>query len=165
MNGKCFKAYVNQVLVPTLKPGDIVVMDNLSAHKSEDVRSAIEAVGAELRYLPPYSPDLNPIEQAFSKLKAHLRKTQRALCRRPVVPHRQALGQLHAARMQKLLPPCRICVRAIGNRSRGQLYIRIRNHLPQMRERGLRVESRCGAVAVGPTYLFPPLSSGGALLV
>src|SRR5271166_7701 len=74
MNGECFKAYVNQVLVPTLKPGDIVVMDNLSAHKSEDIRGTIEAAGAELRYLPPYSPDLNPIEQAFSKLKAHLRK-------------------------------------------------------------------------------------------
>jgi transposase len=74
MNGASFKAYVNQVLVPVLKQGDIVVMDNLSAHKSEDIRSAIEAAGAELRYLPPYSPDLNPIEQAFSKLKAHLRK-------------------------------------------------------------------------------------------
>ncbi len=74
MNGEWFKAYVNQVLVPALKPGDIVVMDNLSAHKSDDIRSAIEAAGAELRYLPPYSPDLNPIEQAFSKLKAHLRK-------------------------------------------------------------------------------------------
>jgi transposase len=74
MNGACFKAYVNQVLVPVLKQGDIVVMDNLSAHKSEDIRIAIHAAGAELRYLPPYSPDLNPIEQAFSKLKAHLRK-------------------------------------------------------------------------------------------
>lgn len=74
MNSEWFKAYVSQVLVPTLKPGDIVVMDNLSAHKSEDIRNAIEAAGAELRYLPPYSPDLNPIEQAFSKLKAHLRK-------------------------------------------------------------------------------------------
>lgn len=74
MNSEWFKAYVNQVLVPTLEPGDIVVMDNLSAHKSEDIRIAIEAAGAGLRYLPPYSPDLNPIEQAFSKLKAHLRK-------------------------------------------------------------------------------------------
>ena len=76
MNAECFKAYVHQILVPTLKPGDIVVMDNLSAHKSEDVRNAIEAAGAQLRYLPPYSPDLNPIEQAFAKLKAHLRKHQ-----------------------------------------------------------------------------------------
>jgi transposase len=74
MNGDWFKAYVDQVLVPELKPGDIVVMDNLSAHKSEAIRQAIEDAGAELRYLPPYSPDLNPIEQAFSKLKAHLRK-------------------------------------------------------------------------------------------
>lgn len=74
MNGDWFKAYVEQVLVPTLSPGDIVVMDNLSSHKSEGVRAAIEAAKAELRYLPPYSPDLNPIEQAFSKLKAHLRK-------------------------------------------------------------------------------------------
>jgi transposase len=74
MNGEWFKAYVNQVLVPALKPGDIVVMDNLSSHKSDDIQSAIEAAGAELRYLPPYSPDLNPIEQAFSKLKALLRK-------------------------------------------------------------------------------------------
>ena len=74
MNGTAFLAYVEQVLVPTLSPGDIVVMDNLPAHKSAGVRSAIEAAGASLRHLPPYSPDLNPIEQAFSKLKALLRK-------------------------------------------------------------------------------------------
>ena len=74
MNAECFRAYVEQVLVPTLSPGDIVVMDNLSSHKGVEIRKAIEAIGAELRYLPPYSPDLNPIEQAFAKLKAHLRK-------------------------------------------------------------------------------------------
>ena len=74
MNGEWFRAYVEQVLIPTLAPGDTVVMDNLSAHKGEGVRAAIEAAGAHLRYLPPYSPDLNPIEQAFSKLKAHLRR-------------------------------------------------------------------------------------------
>ena len=74
MNGTAFLAYVEQVLVPTLSPGDIVVMDNLPAHKSAGVRSAIEAAGASLRHLPPYSPDFNPIEQAFSKLKALLRK-------------------------------------------------------------------------------------------
>jgi transposase len=62
--------------VPTLSPGDIVVMDNLPAHKNPVVRQIIEAAGAELRYLPPYSPDLNPIEQAIAKLKAHLRKAQ-----------------------------------------------------------------------------------------
>ncbi len=74
MNGTAFLAYVEQVLVPTLSPGDIVVMDNLPAHKSSGVRTAIEAAGASLRHLPPYSPDFNPIEQAFSKLKALLRK-------------------------------------------------------------------------------------------
>ena len=74
INGEWFRAYVEQVLVPTLKPGDIVVMDNLGSHKSEAVRKAIEAVGARRVLLPSYSPDLNPIEMAFSKLKAHLRK-------------------------------------------------------------------------------------------
>jgi transposase len=74
MTGAAFLAYVEQVLVPTLKPGDIVVMDNLPAHKPAAVRAAIEAASAELRFLPPYSPDFNPIENAFSKLKAILRK-------------------------------------------------------------------------------------------
>ncbi len=74
MNGAWFLAYVQQVLVPTLKPGDIVVMDNLPAHKSAPVMDAITAVGAKLMFLPPYSPDLNPIENAFAKLKALLRK-------------------------------------------------------------------------------------------
>ena len=74
INGEIFLAYVEQMLVPTLVPGDIVVMDNLGSHKVAGVRQAIEAVGATLIYLPPYSPDLNPIEQLFAKLKALLRK-------------------------------------------------------------------------------------------
>lgn len=74
INAEAFQAYVEQVLVPVLGAGDIVVMDNLGSHKGAAVRIAIEAVGAELRYLPPYSPDFNPIEKAFSQLKAHLRK-------------------------------------------------------------------------------------------
>ena len=74
MNGQAFKAYVEQMLAPTLKPGDIVIMDNLAAHKVDGIRKAIEAVGANLVYLPPYSPDLNPIEQLFARLKALLRK-------------------------------------------------------------------------------------------
>ncbi len=73
MTGDVFVAYVRQQLAPTLRPGDVVVMDNLSSHKRADVRDAIEAVGATLRYLPPYSPDLNPIEKAIAKLKARLR--------------------------------------------------------------------------------------------
>jgi transposase len=74
MDGEWFLAYVTQVLGPTLSPGDIVVMDNLPAHRVKGVREAIEARGATLKYLPPYSPDFNPIEQAFSKFKAALRK-------------------------------------------------------------------------------------------
>ena len=73
INGESFLAYVEQMLVPTLTSGDIVVMDNLGSHKVAGVRKAIEAAGARLLYLPPYSPDLNPIEQAFAKLKALLR--------------------------------------------------------------------------------------------
>ena len=75
INGETFTAYVEQFLVPTLNAGDIVIIDNLGSHKGAAVRTAIEAAGAYLLYLPPYSPDLNPIEQVFAKLKALLRKT------------------------------------------------------------------------------------------
>jgi transposase len=74
MNRAAFLAYLRQVLAPTLRPGDIVVMDNLTAHRGAQVQAAIEEAGASLRYLPPWSPDFNPIEKAFSKLKASLRK-------------------------------------------------------------------------------------------
>ena len=74
MNGDAFRAYVEQVLVPELSEGDVVIMDNLPAHKVTGIRQAIENAGAKLLYLPPYSPDFNPIEMAFSKLKALLRK-------------------------------------------------------------------------------------------
>jgi len=75
MDGDAFRTYVSDVLVPELSPGDVVVMDNLPAHKVAGVREAIEAAGAVVLYLPPYSPDFNPIEHAFAKLKALLRKT------------------------------------------------------------------------------------------
>jgi transposase len=74
MNGEIFRAWVEQHLLPLLRSGDIVIMDNLPAHKVEGIRALIDAAGATLIYLPPYSPDLNPIEQAFAKLKALLRK-------------------------------------------------------------------------------------------
>jgi transposase len=74
MNAACFLAYVEHFLAPALREGDVVVMDNLPAHKVAGVREAIERTGATLRYLPPYSPDFNPIEQAFAKFKASLRK-------------------------------------------------------------------------------------------
>ena len=74
MTGEAFRAYVEQFLAPALSPGDVVVMDNLAAHKVAGVREAIAAAGASILYLPPYSPDLNPIEQMFAKLKALLRR-------------------------------------------------------------------------------------------
>ncbi|GAA09672.1 Transposase and inactivated derivatives-like protein [Acetobacter tropicalis NBRC 101654] len=74
INGRSFQTYVDRILVPDLRPGDIVIMDNLGSHKGPGVQAAIEAAGATVRYLPPYSPDFNPIEKAFSKLKALLRK-------------------------------------------------------------------------------------------
>jgi transposase len=74
IDGPAFTAYIEQGLCPTLEPGDVVIIDNLSVHKAARIRTLIEACGAELIYLPPYSPDLNPIEEAFSKLKAILRQ-------------------------------------------------------------------------------------------
>ena len=73
INGQSFLAYVEQLLVPTLSPGDIVIIDNLGSHKGKAVRRAIRAAGAKLFFLPPYSPDLNPIEQVFAKLKHRMR--------------------------------------------------------------------------------------------
>ena len=103
-----FQAYVEQVLVPTLSPGDIVVMDNLSSHKGAEVRKAIEAAGAELRYLPPYSPDFNPIEKAFAKLKAHLRKAAERTIEGLWLQDRRASQPLHRPRMPKLLSSRRV---------------------------------------------------------
>ncbi len=76
INSDWFEAYVDQVLVPTMRPGDVVIMDNLSNHKRLSVKLLIEAAGATLAFLPPYSPDFNPIEKAFSKLKANLRRIE-----------------------------------------------------------------------------------------
>jgi putative transposase len=77
INGECFRAYVSQQLVPVLRPGDIVVMDNLGSHKSAAIRQIIKAAGARLWFLPPYSPDLSPIELAFAKIKYWMRHAQK----------------------------------------------------------------------------------------
>ncbi len=77
INGECFRAYIHQLLAPILRPGDIVVMDNLGSHKGKAVRQAIKKAGARLLFLPPYSPDFNPIEQAFSKVKHWMRCAQK----------------------------------------------------------------------------------------
>ena len=103
INRIAFETYVEKVLVPELRPGDIVVMDNLSSHKGPRVAEMIEAAGASLIYLPPYSPDFNPIENAFAKLKAGLRKGGKAHRRWPVDDNRLPHRYLHAARMRQLL--------------------------------------------------------------
>lgn len=90
INGELFLRYVEAVLIPTLRPGDIVIMDNLSSHKSKSVRAAIRNAGAHLIFLPKYSPDLNPIEQVFAKLKHLLRKA----CARTADAVCAAIGQL-----------------------------------------------------------------------
>jgi len=90
INGELFLAYVERVLVPTLKPGDVVILDNLGSHKGKAVRKAIRATGAKLIFLPKYSPDLNPIEQVFAKLKTLLRKASA----RTVEAISAAIGQL-----------------------------------------------------------------------
>ncbi len=97
MTGDVFVAYVRQQLAPALRPGDVVVMDNLSSHKSAAVRTAIESAGATLRLLPPYSPDLNPIEKAFSKLEAKLRAAQK----RTIPELEQFLGKCLIASPQR----------------------------------------------------------------
>ena len=88
INGTSFRAYVEQFLVPTLSRGDIVIMDNLGSHKGQAVRRLIRAAGAKLFFLPPYSPDLNPIEQVFAKLKTLLRKADPAHHRSHLAPDR-----------------------------------------------------------------------------
>ena len=105
MNGAVFKAWVEQMLVPELRPGDIVIMDNLAAHKVDGIAKAIIDRGAELRYLPPYSPDFNPIEQAFAKLKALLRKA----AERTIDGLWNAIGQL-----LDLFPPAE-CANYLAN--------------------------------------------------
>ena len=92
-----FRAYVHEVLVPSLRPGDIVVMDNLAPHKMPDVGEAIHAAGADLWFLPPYSPDLNPIEQLWSKVKAYLRKAKARTLDTLIEAIRDALRQIEAS--------------------------------------------------------------------
>ncbi len=133
MNRIIFDTYVETQLVPALRHGDVVILDNLSSHKSERAEKAIRSRGAWLLFLPPYSPDLNPIEMAFSKLKAQLRAMAAQNHRRPLESHRQHLRALHARRMLKLLRRSRIWT---------QLRVRRSNTLAGRRFRHRR--DRCG---------------------
>ena len=108
MNGETFLAYVQQFLAPTLKPQDLVIMDNLPAHKIAGVQGAIEQAGARLLYLPPYSPDLNPIEQVFAKLKAMPAHRSLPHRRRALEPDRYFDPALPTRRMRQLPRPLRL---------------------------------------------------------
>ena len=108
IDGASFLAYIEQILVPTLHPGDIVIADNLSAHKVAGVRQAIERVGATLCYLPPYSPDLNPIELCFAKLKALVRARPLSIHRNPLAFPRRLSAALQPRGMPQLLSTLRL---------------------------------------------------------
>ena len=109
INGESFRAYVEQFLLPTLQPGDIVVMDNLGSHKGGIIRRLIRAVGARLLFLPPYSPDLNPIEQVFAKLKTLLRKAEERTTDGIWTRIGRSARDLHTSRVRQLSAQRRIC--------------------------------------------------------
>ena len=118
INGERFLAYVEQFLVPTLKRGDIVILDNLGSHKGKAVRKAIRAVGAHLMFLPKYLPDLNPIEQVFAKLKGFLRKTVARTYDAVSNATANILDRFPTAECARLPQELRICVNPFANRSR-----------------------------------------------
>jgi transposase len=105
MSGEAFLAYVEQALVPELRPRDIVIMDNLPAHKVAGVRQAIETAGASLKYLPPYSPDFNPIEMAFAKLKSLLRAAAARTIQTSGSPSPTPCAASHLKNAQTISPP------------------------------------------------------------
>ena len=109
INGQSFRAWVDQQLLETIGPGDIVIMDNLGSHKSIEIGRAIRARGARLWYLPAYSPDLNPIEQAFSKIKHWMRMAQRR-SQEDTWPHRTSRPHVLTRRMRKLPHKRRVCL-------------------------------------------------------
>ena len=108
IDGESFRAYIEQILVPTLHPGDLVIADNLSAHKVAGIQRAIQAAGATLWYLPPYSPDLNPIELCFAKLKALVRTARWSQHRDALAVSRRVPGTLQSGRMPQLLSALRL---------------------------------------------------------
>jgi hypothetical protein len=118
INGLAFQAYIDQVLVPELKHGDIVVMDNLGSHEGAGVRAAVEAAGASLLYLPPYSPDFNPVENAFFEAKNPVAQGGRANARQSLEQDRRHHPALLTSRMRKLLQSRRLRPRMSGKRSR-----------------------------------------------
>jgi transposase len=120
MNRAIFEAYVETQLLPALQPGDVVILDNLSSHKSETAERAIRSKGAWMLFLPPYSPDLNPIEIAFAKLKVHLRAAAARTIDGSLASHRQYLRTLLTRRMLKLLCCRRLRIQLMERCSRSR---------------------------------------------
>ena len=121
INAECFLAYVEQILVPVLRQGDTVILDNLSSHKNEQAARLIAAAGARILFLPPYSPDLNPIEMAFAKFKELLRQAQARTVDALWEPHRSHPQTLHPRGMRQLCPSLRIQSALITTRSSRRL--------------------------------------------
>ena len=118
INGERFRAYVEQFLVPTLKPGDVVILDNLGSHKGKAVRRAIRDVGARLVFLPKYSPDLNPIEQVFRQVQNPAAKSRSANLRSHLRRHRRNPRPIPTRRMRRISQERRLCVDPKAERSR-----------------------------------------------
>ena len=115
INGASFGAYIEQFLLPTLSPGDVVVMDNLGSHKGKAVRRLIRSAGAKLFFLPRYSPDLNPIEQVFAKLEDPVAQNRPAHHRSHLARHWQPPRPLHPTGMRQLPGQCRLCFSLTGS--------------------------------------------------
>jgi transposase len=152
INGERFRAYVEQMLAPTLRPDDIVLLDNLSSHKIAGIAAAITAQGAQLVYLPPYSPDLNPIRTGFRQVKSGAAPGRTAHPRGPVAGHRRHPRTLPTAGMPQLLYQSRLS-NLIGNRSRrepGGLW---------QRSSGIRASFTRGSASSSPTWRGRPNAS------
>ena len=121
INGERFRAYVEPFLVPTLRPSDVVILDNLGSHKGKAVRKAIRDVGARLVFLPKYSPDLNPIEQVFAKFKTLLRKVGARTYEAISDPAAKSSPNT-PSRMRRILQECRVCVDPKAGRSRARTH-------------------------------------------
>ena len=130
INGERFRGYVEQFLVPTLKPGDVVILDNLGSHKGKAVRQAIRAVGARLLFLPKYSPDLNPIEQVFAKFKTLLRKAAARTYDAISDASKAILARIPPGGMRRLSQKRRICVDPNADRSRREIWSVSRSPAP-----------------------------------
>ena len=164
MDGDAFRTYVAAILVPELKAGDIVIMDNLPAHRVSGVREAIEQAGARLLYLPPYSPDFNPIENAFAKLKTLLRATAARTIPRSLECYRRCYKPLHARRMSKLFQRRRVRCILIGN----ALDLIYPTHLAEgmgtMKRRSNRILIRIKSSAATHSYIREFAGTGRAKL-